>query len=127
MILRDLIGFQLVSINGDKLVVRKDNETYTLTFNRDEGDCCGFTELETKLLISEDDFKRNPVITDIYIHECDGDDYGYGNTVRVTFFGEYLPLAHIYSYANSGSGWCYGAAVSINCNELNLHEELASW
>lgn len=126
MILKDLVGFQLVSINDDEMIVKKDGLSHRLTFHRDEGDCCGFTELETKLLISEDEAHRNPVITDIYINEHDG-EWGDGNTVRVTFFGEYLPLANVYSYASSGSGWCYGAAVSVECNALNLHEELASW
>lgn len=125
MTLKDLVGFQLVSIDDNEIIVRKNGVINKLTFHRDEGDCCGFTELETKLLITPDEAHRNPVITDVYINEHDG-EYD-GQVVRITFFGEYLPLANVYSYASSGSGWCYGAAVSIDCNALNLHEELASW
>ena len=125
MTLKNLVGFQLVSINDSEIVVKKNGVTHRLTFNRNEGDCCGFTELETKLLISEEDSNRNPVITDVYINERE-DNWG-GQVVRVTFFGEYLPIANVYSVAGSGSGWCYGAAVSISCDSLKLSEELASW
>lgn len=125
MTLKGLVGFQLVSIDDNEVIVSKDNREYRLKIIRDEGDCCGFTELETKLLISNEDAKRNPVITDVYINEHGG-EWG-GQVVRVTFFGEYLPLANVYTYASSGSGWCYGASVSIDCEPLYLHEELATW
>ena len=126
MTLKDLIGYQLVSINDIKIVVRKNDSEYVLSIMDDEGDCCGFNEIETKLLISDTELNRNPIITNVEKEEkVDEDDDSMRG--KLTFFGEYKPMAAVESYSSSGSGWCYGACVNIYCKELGINEELSSW
>ena len=119
----NLIGYQLVSIDDTKIVVRKGNSTYELLIEDDNGDCCGYNDFNTKLLISETELERNPVITNVEVEE-DEDD---GMSAKVTFFGEYKPVAELNSFSFSGSGWCYGACVSIVCKELDMDEIITQW
>ena len=125
MTCKDLIGYQLVSIDDTKIVVRKDNTEYVLNIEEDYGGCCGYNEIATKLLISDTELNRNPIITNVEMTE-EEDDYD-GMSGKLTFFGEYKPMAVVDTYSSSGSGWCYGACVSIHCDVLGINDELSSW
>ena len=50
-----------------------------------------------------------------------------GMSGKLTFFGEYKPMAVVDTYSSSSSGWCYGACVSIHCDVLEINETLSSW
>lgn len=125
MNLKDLIGYRLVSIDDNKIVVRKGITKYVLNINEDCGDCCGYNDITTKLLISETELKRNPVITNVEITEDLG-EYD-GAIGKIAFFGEYKPMAEVDTYSSSGSGWQYGACVWIECNALKINETVSSW
>lgn len=87
------------------------------------GDCCGYADFETKLLYSPNDL-RNPIITNV----TKEDERGYDtDSSLVTFYGESKPLAPIESNAGSGSGWSYGAYVTLTCSALDIDEDLAYW
>lgn len=125
MKLKDLVGYKLEKINDNNIIVSKDDKTYTLNFIEDSGDCCGYNELETELLIDEN---NKPVITDVVYEDCSSDDGWHdNNALKIIFFGGNKELAKISSLSSSGSGWCYGACVTVKCKELNINEELTSW
>lgn len=125
MTLKDLIGCRLVFIDGEHIVIRKDNAQYILNIEEDCGDCCGYNEITTNLLISDTELNRNPIITNVEITEEESEYDGmYG---KLTFFGEYKPMAIVNAYSASGSGWQYGACVSIRCDALKINEMLSSW
>lgn len=124
MKLNDLVGFQLVNINRTEIIVEKDDVTYKLAIKGDSGDCCGYNDIDTTLLISEDELSRNPVITNIELEDSDG----YSESkCKVTFYGEYKPMAVIDSLSSSGSGWCYGACVTSECKALDLDCTITAW
>ena len=125
MTIKDLIGYQLVSIYDTMITVRKGNSIYELYIEQDYGGCCGFNEVSTSLLISETEVKRNPVITDVVIENGNGD--GYQTTAKITFFGEYKTLAELNALSSSGSGWCYGASVSVVCKALDMEETITQY
>lgn len=125
MTCKDLIGYRLVSIDDNKIVVRKGITKYVLNIKEDSGDCCGYNEITTKLLISEKELKRNPIITNVEMTE-ENSDYD-GMSGRIAFFGEYKPMAVVDAYSSSGSGWCYGACVWVQCDALEINEEVSSW
>jgi len=116
-----LIGAKLVSIDIDEIIVEKDGSLYSLAIIDDEGDCCGYNDIDTKLLCEEN---SRPVITNIVI---ENDEEGEGEACTVTFFGESKPIAEIETYSSSGSGWGYGATVSVRCLALGIDEILSSW
>lgn len=123
--LNELIGAKLIHIDNDVIVLSKDNKEYHFDIETEQGDCCGYADVETTLFISEEEIKRNPVVTKI---DTDGDDYDYAEaSAKITLFGEYKPLAEISARAGSGSGWCYGACVSIRCRETKISEDIVSW
>lgn len=124
MTCKDLIGYQLVSIDDNKIVVRKDNTEYIINIEEDHGDCCGYNDIETKLLISDTELNRNPVITNVEITNEEGE---WGASGRIAFFGEYKPMAVVDTYSSSGSGWAYGACVWVYCDALEINEEVSSW
>ena len=124
MRIAELKGYQLVSIDEQKIVVKKGEKSYILQIEEDEGDCCGYNDIVTELFISGEELKRNPIITDI---EMLVDEDGNGESCKVTFFGEYKPMAKLNTYSSSGSGWTYGAAVTLVCDALELNEGLSSW
>jgi hypothetical protein len=128
MNIKDLVGYQLVSINDNAIVVRKGDSEYTIQINEDYGDCCGYNEINTKLLVSEDELVRNPIITNVEM-EIDSSDAsdGWGNSAKITFFGEVKPIAEMDSFSSSGSGWGYGACVTIVCEALEMNEVVTSW
>lgn len=126
MEIKDLIGYQLVQIDDEKIIVKKDNKIYVLKIEKDYGDCCGYNEIETHLLINENEIEKNPIITNIEFQNimtdpCDCD------LVKITFYGNNKKLANIKSLSASGSGWQYGACVSIVCKELDIDEIITEW
>lgn len=121
--LEKLIGAQILTLNDDSIEVKLGDGIHTLEIISDDGDCCGFADFTTNLLYSENDF-RNPVITNV---ELENKDYHDGDSSIITFYGESKPLATIESEAGSGSGWSYGAFVSLRRKELDIDEDLASW
>ena len=124
MTCKDLVGYQLVSINDEEIIVRKDGKEFKLSICEDYGDCCGFNEIKTDLFISNEELNRNPIITNVEMGENDDGD---GSRGRLTFLGEYNPIASVNSYSSSGSGWCYGACVTVECKMLGIDDKLSSW
>lgn len=121
--LKNLIGYKLENIDDKEIIVSKDNKQYVLKFEKYEGDCCSYNILKTNLLIDEN---NKPVITNIKIEEEQSGKYN-GCGIVITFFGENKQIATIESCSSSGSGWCYGACVSIKCKELNIDEIITEW
>ena len=124
MELKDLVGYQLVKIDDDKIIVSKGNKTYVLNIEEDYGDCCGYNNIKTEMFFEENS-KNNPIITRIEKKQIGLEDDG--ERVEITFFGENKELAKIDSLSSSGSGWSYGACVIVKCKELNIEEEITSW
>lgn len=121
----DLVGCQLVSIDDKNIVVKKGERTYELDIVDQPISCCGYNRINTQLLISGDELERNPIITNVESHtDLVG---GYAQSCLVTFFGEAKPLAELSTYSSSGSGWCYGACVTVRCKQLRLEETLSQW
>ena len=118
--LQKLIGAKLISIDEETIKVEKDGKVYEIDIIQDEGDCCGYNEVESKLLISDN---SKPIITNIQEDSC----FVCGNTCLLTFFGEYKPIATLKSISRSGSGWEYGACVSLHCDALNIDEIVTEW
>ena len=122
--LKDLVGFQLVDLTKEKILVRSpQGEIYTLFIEDDEGDCCGFNQIDTFLSI-EKNSKNNPIITRVGIRNSES---GEGEECEVTFYGGSKILGSIDTYSSSGSGWNYGANVTVRCSPLSLLEILSSW
>lgn len=121
--LKNLVGAQIVSIGESSVIVKLDGQIHTLEILSDDGGCCGYADFKTHLLYSEQDF-RNPIITNV---EKESKDMYEGDSSVVTFYGESKALATIESDAGSGSGWSYGAYVTLRCKLLDIDEELASW
>ena len=106
-----LIGAQLVSFDDYGFTVKKGEETYVFEYETDYGGCCGFTQIDTDLCVDLNDPSNNPVITKVELDPyCDD-----GDGLIITLFGLYKPLAIANVYASSGSGWEYGASVSLHC------------
>jgi hypothetical protein len=123
MRLKNLVGFQLISLDNEQMVVQKDSKVYSLNFMCDEGDCCGYSNIFNTLFIDTNDIKENPIITNIE-YSSTNDDY---DTIKITLFGGMKKLAQIEAEAGSGSGWCYGATVTVECQPLEMSETLVSW
>lgn len=126
MRLRDLIGFRLISISNDAIIVEKQGKQCRLDIDDDYGDCCGWNEIEAKLLVSETDLMANPVITNVEVEGNLGENYAHSSS-KVTFFGVYKPMATLETSSGSCSGWQYGAAVTVMCKELSINETISSW
>ena len=122
--LKDLVGFQLVDLTEEKILVRApDGKTFTLFIEDDEGDCCGFNDITTTLEVKKNS-KINPIITKVDICNEEEDE---GECCYVTFYGDSKVLGSIDTYSSSGSGWNYGANVTVRCSPLSLIETLSSW
>ena len=120
-----LIGAQLVKFDETSFTVKNQvGQQFTFDFEEDEGDCCGFNELELRLLISNEDISRNPVITKVEEQRLESDD---NDHVIITMFGENKKLAEVESYSSSGSGWCYGACVVLKCVQTGESETVTEW
>lgn len=124
--LEELIGSKLLSFNNDGFSVKTPNgEIRNFVYGENEGGCCGYNDLSTELLISETELGNNPIITNI--EKKDTSEESDGESVIITFFGESKPIATIDSLSSSGSGWCYGACVWVECKETNDSETITSW
>lgn len=127
-IFEDMIGSRLISLNNNELkILTPDGKVKIYEFEEDYGDCCGYNDFST-LVIDPDNLNKNPVITNIEEAESDkfnnGDD---GESVKITLFGEYKPLATIDSISGSGSGYRYGACVTLVCKETGEEETITYW
>lgn len=119
-----LVGAQLKSLGEDGFIVTKDNKDYRFKFKRNEGDCCGYTDLIARLLISNKELKNNPIITKVDVEEK---DCGMSDLGTITFYGEYKPIARVKAETSSGSGWAYGATVSVVCKPAGVNEIISQW
>lgn len=120
-----LIGSKLISVETDGFKVKtSDGKIKTFLFVEDAGDCCGFNVVETKLYLSQDELERNPVITNVEKIDTSGCEC---DSVKITLFGEYKPMVEIDSVSGSGSGWQYGACVTLRCIETNEEDLITSW
>lgn len=122
-----LIGMQLVSWDDNEktLTVKKGEDLFKLVFDdSDEGDCCGYNDFFVELLVSEDELKRNPVITNLEYEREDGE---YGEALHITFLGEAKKIMTVNSESGSGSGWSYGAVVTVKCKGLDIDEAITEW
>lgn len=124
--LNELFGAQLLDIDiaNDSFTLKLSNgdiRNYELI--EDEGDCCGFNEFGI-LLISKEELDRNPIITNITEERSDD---GNSDVLKLTFFGEHKAIAEINSLSSSGSGWCYGACVTLRCRETGEEYGLTSY
>ena len=122
--LNGLVGASLVELNERRFIVNKDDMLICFTFEEDEGSCYGFNEITTNLFISKEELHRNPIITSIQTERDVGNDE---DRLIITFFGEQKQLAEIESMSSSGSGWSYGATVTLHCLKTNEKEVLTSW
>lgn len=127
MEIKDLIGFQLVGINGSEIKLKKGDKTFTLSIIdscEEDQTCCEYNDIEANLFISKEELGRNPIITDITIEKS---EYEWGETCKVVFFGEEKNIAELTTNSSSVSGWYYGACASVKCKELDLNEVLSQW
>lgn len=119
------VGAQVLEATECGVKVKKDGMEYDFYFEEDCGDCCGYNTFNAYVLY-EKDSNRNPVITKVDVEDGGGEH----DSLEITFFGESKALAKIESESGSGSGWCYGATVSLifkpSDNE-SLELELTSW
>jgi hypothetical protein len=123
--INELIGAQLISFGKDKFKVKTaKGKVRTFVLDEDEGDCCGYNEVVSTLLIDKKELRNNPIITDIKETDDEEDD---GNRHILTLVGISKPLAEINAYSSSGSGWCYGACVTLECKETRLSKILSHW
>jgi len=123
-----LIGFQIVSLDPEKMVLQKGEQVVTIDLEIDDGDCCGYAHISTDMYV-EPNSSRNPIITNIEHYE-NSDDEAYSNgenRLTITFYGEQEQLAHIEAEAGSGSGWRYGACATVECSALDINLTLAMW
>lgn len=121
--LERLIGYQILSIDEKHIVVTKNNKIIVLDIEDYEGDCCGYNTIETICEYSYGD-KNNPIITNV---EKSTEEKGCEEVCKITFFGESKTIGYIETTSSSGSGWCYGATVTVVCPTLNIDEQLSSW
>ena len=133
--LKDLVGYRLISLNENGFTVMhpKTGHQYHFNIDDDSGDCCGYNEIKATfhLNVTKRKAKRlhleintAPAITKV---EYSRDDCGEEDYCVVTFFGLDKELGVIEATSSSGSGWCYGATVSVLCHELDFSETLTSY
>lgn len=121
----NLIGSKLISFDEDGFsVILPSGEQRDFVFEEDEGDCCGFNEFSTELLVSADELSNNPIITNIEKEDTSGRD---DDSVKIAFFGECKKIAEVNSLSSSGSGWCYGACVWVTCKQTNEKVTITSY
>lgn len=73
MKITDLVGYQLVDLNEDEIIVQKDRRRFSIKIEKDSGGCCGYNDIEAHLYVGGE-VKRNPIITDV-TKENEGIDY----------------------------------------------------
>lgn len=124
--LEELFGAQILEIDtiDDEFSVKlRNGEIRHYEIIEDEGDCCGFNDFDI-LLIDKEEFAKNPIITNIAEERSDN---GNSDVLRLTFFGGHKAIAEINSLSSSGSGWCYGACVTLRCRETGEEYGLTSY
>lgn len=122
-----LIGSYLVELSEAGFTIKgKDGKERHFVFEQDEGDCCGFNEVTSTIFFNPNDKENLPAITNIdrLEDELPTDD---GNSLRITFFGLAKKLAVVDSYSSSGSGWQYGATVTLICKETGDEAVVTTW
>lgn len=129
-----LIGMQLVGWDQENqiLTVKNDEQYLNLVFDdSDEGDCCGFNNFFAELLVSEQDLSMNPIITHVEVDRGENTPLDSSwhdlDRVKITFFGAAKSLFTIDSESGSGSGWEYGACVTVKCDAIGLKEFVTAW
>lgn len=122
-----LLYKQVVKIEDDSITLKdNDGNEYVLQLDLDNGDCCGYANFD--IISYEENSKSNPIITNIeFGHEYEDEGYHNEEGVKITFFGEHKEIASINAKAGSGSGWGYGACVTIECKGLDIKDTLISY
>ena len=121
---KDLIGAKLIAVFDNGFSIQKDNKAYNFTFEDYEGDCCGYNNIETVLLMSDDNQDLNPIITDIKYHK---EETGESEVAEIVFFGIDKEIYKVNCLSSSSSGWCYGACVRLTCKQLKFDKVITSW
>lgn len=121
-----LIGARLVDLDNTGFTVmrtsRNGPKEFRFDFDEDAGDCCGFNTIESTFLW--DGEGDAPAIVKVeYLKDFSED----GNGCTITFFGESSEIGKVSTYSSSGSGWCYGACVTVKCRENNDQALLSYW
>lgn len=127
MNLNELIGAQLIAFHDKGFTVKMPGgKKRHFVYDEDYGDCCGYNELSTELFFSKKGglAKHNPVITNVTWENHNIDE---GNAITVTFYGVNNAIAKVESYSSSGSGWQYGACVTLRCIETKETKVLSKW
>lgn len=125
-IFNNLIGARLVSINDEGFSVRLNTgEMRHFEFEEDPGDCCGYSDVTTKLFIDPEDMATAPAITKV--EDSGAEEDGDSEVLTVVLFGLNRKLAEINSLSSSGSGWCYGSTMTVRCRETGEEEIMTSW
>ena len=94
--------------NGDiKELVGKVININNLEESIDEGDCCGYADIE----VLKNTFEGDVLITNV---ETEDDYDGDSESVLVTFYGANKQIYQANLYDGSGSGWDYGAVATLS-------------
>lgn len=94
--------------NGNiKELVGKVININNLEESIDEGDCCGYADIE----VLKNTFEGDVLITNI---ETEDDYDGDSESVLVTFYGANKQIYQANLYDGSGSGWDYGAVATLS-------------
>lgn len=119
MTVKDLVGYQLIDLTDRHIVIGKDNKQYKIEIIDNYGGCCGYNEITTNFKI-EKCSKENPIITRV-------DFKTDGSSCEISFYGQHKQIGILSAESSSGSGWCYGANVTLKCKELHLKEVISQW
>jgi len=94
--------------NGNiKQLVGKVININNLEESIDEGDCCGYADIE----VLKNTFEGDVLITTV---ETEDDYDGDSESVLVTFYGANKQIYQANLYDGSGSGWDYGAVATLS-------------
>lgn len=121
--IKELVGWQLVSMDNHMFVISKDGKQRTFEFIKNEGGCCGYNDFVAKLFYEKGSID-NPVITSVEFDDISNYD---NEHILVTFFGVDKRLALIDSISSSASGFCYGAYVKCHCIETGEEEFITTY
>ena len=76
----------------------------------DEGDCCGYADIE----VLKNTFEGDVLITNVETEDNEDDYYDGSESVLVTFYGANKQIYQANLYDGSGSGWDYGAVATLS-------------
>lgn len=74
----------------------------------DEGDCCGYADIE----VLKNTFEGDVLITNVETEDDYDDDDS--ESVLVTFYGANKQIYQANLYDGSGSGWDYGSVATLS-------------